>query len=123
MILQRNIVASAIGQAYGNAETEAGDLHISYLPLSHIYQQFVEIMCMLVGVGLGYFSGDMLRLIEDIQVLKPHVGPHSASKKTLTDSACAVDHGRCSSCLEPILSGHQGEWTGNFLLTLRRTDR
>ncbi|KAF6763801.1 long-chain-fatty-acid-CoA ligase [Ephemerocybe angulata] len=39
---------------------------LSYLPLAHIYE---------VLDGLGYFTGDPLRLLEDAQILKPHFFP------------------------------------------------
>lgn len=73
MITQKNITVSAIGQAHGYGDARPGDRHISYLPLSHIFQQFVEILCMMLGVGIGYFGGDMLGLLDDIQTLKPTV--------------------------------------------------
>jgi len=72
IISHRNIVVSAIAQLYGNAATQEGEVTLSYLPLSHIYEQFVDILCITSGVGIGYACGDMTRLIEDIQLLKPH---------------------------------------------------
>jgi hypothetical protein len=67
------MTSACCAQLVGNASTEAGDVALSYLPLSHIYEQFVEVMLMMSGVGIGYACGDMTRLIEDIQILKPHV--------------------------------------------------
>ncbi|KAK9900334.1 acetyl-CoA synthetase-like protein [Cystobasidium minutum MCA 4210] len=71
-ISHRNIVSASIGQLHGQAETEAGDVALSYLPLSHIYEQFVEVLLIMSGMGIGYSCGDITRLIEDIQILKPH---------------------------------------------------
>ncbi|KAG8840962.1 hypothetical protein FRB91_005492, partial [Serendipita sp. 411] len=48
---------------------------ISYLPLSHIYERINELSTMLLGAGIGFFTGDPLRLIEDAQVLKPRFFP------------------------------------------------
>jgi len=72
LITHRNMTSACCAQLVGNASTEAGDVALSYLPLSHIYEQFVEVMLMMSGVGIGYACGDMTRLIEDIQILKPH---------------------------------------------------
>jgi long-chain acyl-CoA synthetase len=44
---------------------------ISYLPLAHIFGRVSELQSMGIGGCIGYFSGDPLRLIEDVQILKP----------------------------------------------------
>ena len=49
LITHGNMTSAVIGQAHGHANTEAGDVTLSYLPLSHIYEQFVEIICLLCG--------------------------------------------------------------------------
>lgn len=48
---------------------------LSYLPLSHIYERINELSTFLLGAGIGFFTGDPLRLIEDAQVLKPRFFP------------------------------------------------
>jgi long-chain acyl-CoA synthetase len=48
---------------------------ISYLPLAHIYERVNELMTLYRGCAIGYFTGDPLRLLEDIQVLKPTFFP------------------------------------------------
>lgn len=50
-----------------------GDSTLTYLPLAHIYQRQVELIVTLLGVRIGYFSGDLLRLPEDLQLFKPTV--------------------------------------------------
>lgn len=72
LITHRNLISASIAQLVGNATTEAGDVSLSYLPLSHIFEQFVEVVLLLNGVGIGFACGDMTRLIEDIQLLRPH---------------------------------------------------
>lgn len=48
---------------------------ISYLPLSHIYERINELLVLYGGCAIGYFTGDPLRLLEDIQILKPSIFP------------------------------------------------
>jgi long-chain acyl-CoA synthetase len=48
---------------------------ISYLPLAHIYERVLECLITRLGGAIGYFSGDVLRLMEDAQVLKPEIFP------------------------------------------------
>ncbi|KYF49550.1 AMP-binding enzyme domain-containing protein [Toxoplasma gondii ARI] len=50
-----------------------GDVTLSYLPQSHVYQRGVEIILTHLGVGIGYYSGDITRIVEDIQRLRPTV--------------------------------------------------
>lgn len=48
-------------------------VHLSYLPLAHCYEKtFVSLMCY-YGSQVGFHSGDVLRLAEDAQVLKPTI--------------------------------------------------
>lgn len=59
-----------------NTEPDVEDeTMISYLPLAHIYERMLETFCLREGAAIGYFSGDVLRLIEDVQILKPTVFP------------------------------------------------
>ena len=47
-----------------------------FLPhVAHIYERVCELFVMAVGGRIGYFTGDPLRLIEDVQVLKPYFFP------------------------------------------------
>lgn len=50
-----------------------GDVTLSYLPLAHIYQRGVELVVTVLGVTVAYYSGNMLNLQEDLQLLKPTV--------------------------------------------------
>ncbi len=49
------------------------DVVISYLPLAHAYEQSTLIKSIAVGFSIGYYSGDALKLLEDIGVLKPTI--------------------------------------------------
>lgn len=49
------------------------DSTLSYLPQSHVYQRGVEIILTYLGVKIGYYSGEITRLVEDIQHLRPTV--------------------------------------------------
>lgn len=49
------------------------DSTLSYLPLAHIYQRGVELVVTFLGLRVGYFSGDLLTLQEDLQLFKPSV--------------------------------------------------
>ncbi|KAI0670490.1 acetyl-CoA synthetase-like protein [Trametes maxima] len=48
---------------------------MSFLPLAHIYERVMELICVAVGGQIGYTTGDPLLLLEDLAVLKPHFMP------------------------------------------------
>jgi long-chain acyl-CoA synthetase len=47
------------------------DSVISYLPYGHTFEQCIFIFSFLKGFRTGYYSGDPLKLMEDVQCLKP----------------------------------------------------
>lgn len=49
------------------------DSHISYLPLGHAYEQSVFQKSIAHAFAYGFFSGDPLKLFEDLAVLKPTI--------------------------------------------------
>ena len=47
------------------------DVHISYLPLAHMFERIVMCFVLLNGAQIGFYSGDTAKLLEDIAVLRP----------------------------------------------------
>lgn len=45
----------------------------SYLPLAHIYGRMTEHCALWAGVRIGYFHGNILELVNDLQLLRPTV--------------------------------------------------
>jgi long-chain acyl-CoA synthetase len=68
-----NLVSGAIAFVKGLSLDDG--IVISYLPLAHIYERINELMVLYGGAAIGYFTGDPLRLLEDIQILKPSYFP------------------------------------------------
>ena len=46
-------------------------VYFSYLPLAHIMERVAVFQLLACGYGIGYFNGDIMKLTEDIIVLKP----------------------------------------------------
>ncbi|KAM7541672.1 hypothetical protein Aperf_G00000006882 [Anoplocephala perfoliata] len=74
MIRNRNLltVLAASKAILGQFVTK-DDVILSFLPLAHIYEQFVEIYLMYEGGRIGYFSGNISKLKDDMQSLHPTV--------------------------------------------------
>ena len=47
------------------------DVHLSYLPYGHTFEQCCFLLCLLSGMQIGYYSGDPLKLLDDLKVLRP----------------------------------------------------
>lgn len=48
---------------------------ISYLPLAHSFEQVLFVTCLVCGTKIGFFGGDVLKLTDDCQALKPTLFP------------------------------------------------
>jgi long-chain acyl-CoA synthetase len=72
MLTHKNFVAVMSAMAIVT-EISTADVHVSYLPLAHMYERAVLETVMCCGGQVGFFSGDILKLLDDIAVLKPTV--------------------------------------------------
>jgi long-chain acyl-CoA synthetase len=70
LITHANAVAG-LSAARSNGQISAGDIHISYLPLAHIYGRMADQAALAEGARIGYFKGDIATLIEDMKLLRP----------------------------------------------------
>jgi long-chain acyl-CoA synthetase len=70
LITHANGVAG-ISAARTNETISAGDVHLSYLPLAHIYGRMADQTALATGASIGYFHGDITALIEDMKILRP----------------------------------------------------
>ncbi|KAM0269050.1 hypothetical protein ACHAQH_009839 [Verticillium albo-atrum] len=47
------------------------DIHLSYLPLAHIYGRMIDAIALAEGASIGFFRGDVLGLVDDMKILQP----------------------------------------------------
>ncbi|XP_052805892.1 long-chain-fatty-acid--CoA ligase 5-like isoform X2 [Mya arenaria] len=47
------------------------DVHLSYLPLAHNFERASQQLLYLYGARIGFFSGDIKLLLDDLQTLRP----------------------------------------------------
>ncbi|PSC67138.1 long-chain acyl-synthetase 7, partial [Micractinium conductrix] len=79
VITHANIVANAAGagmllsQGPQGPLFAHGDRHICYLPLAHIYERFNFTLATHYGCAAGFYRGNVLELLEDIQELRPTI--------------------------------------------------
>uniref|UniRef100_A0A7N6AAM8 Long-chain-fatty-acid--CoA ligase n=1 Tax=Anabas testudineus TaxID=64144 RepID=A0A7N6AAM8_ANATE len=51
------------------------DIHISYLPLAHMFERVVQGVVLTQGARIGYFQGDIRQLMDDLKTLQPTIFP------------------------------------------------
>lgn len=59
----------------GSEPFSSDDCYISYLPMAHSFEQCIFGISCMFGVRVGFFSGNVLKLTEDMQILKPSFFP------------------------------------------------
>lgn len=73
MISHRNILSAVSNHEHSDIKYLSTDTHLSYLPLPHIFERFVNVSCWLNCTRIAFYSGDILRLKEDLVAAKPTV--------------------------------------------------
>ena len=66
-----NCVASCSCAMSSNMYQTPYDVMLSYLPLAHIYGRLAENAALWGGAAIGYFHGDILKLVDDLKELRP----------------------------------------------------
>lgn len=74
-VLQHKAVPASALASGGPGGSRPGDVVFSCLPLAHCYQRSIDNAGFFAGHAVGYFHGDMLSLVEDMQLLKPTIFP------------------------------------------------
>ncbi|KAM5342933.1 hypothetical protein ACJ41O_013899 [Fusarium nematophilum] len=70
LITHKNAVA-AISGGRTNGNCGPKDIHLSYLPLAHIYGRLIDQIALSEGAAVGFFRGDILGLVDDMKILQP----------------------------------------------------
>jgi long-chain acyl-CoA synthetase len=71
MLSHENLMSVIAGAQSSSLNLKANDVHLSYLPLPHILERLVVCALIYYGAAIGFYSGDVLKMKEDLLVLKP----------------------------------------------------
>ena len=74
MLSHGNLAADIAGVA-GLIQVNPNDIHISYLPMAHIYERVMILSIIYHGASAGFYGGDVFKLTEDLAVLRPTIFP------------------------------------------------
>ncbi|TEA16594.1 Long chain acyl-CoA synthetase 7 [Colletotrichum sidae] len=71
VVLTHGNAVSALSAARSAGTVTSKDVHISYLPLAHIYGRMVDQTALAEGASIGFFRGDIVGLVDDMKILEP----------------------------------------------------
>lgn len=72
VLSHKNLIANLAGQSL-RMTFYPSDIYISYLPLAHIFERATQIILAYYGVGVGFYQGDSLKLMDDMASLRPTI--------------------------------------------------
>ena len=78
MLTQQNVVAdaSAILRMLPEKLTLCeDDVHLSFLPLAHIFEQLIACGMLALGASIAFYRGEVLKLLEDVAEARPTIFP------------------------------------------------
>lgn len=71
MLTHRNFISGQVSAQFLGYNFTENDVYLSYVPLSHVYEQICHTSALMFGFRIGYSSNNMNNLVKDIQFLKP----------------------------------------------------
>lgn len=72
VVLTHANAVAGITASRSNNLVHPNDVHLSYLPLAHIYGRMTDQTVIAEGGCIGYFHGDIMGLVEDLKILRPN---------------------------------------------------
>ncbi|XP_044536736.1 long-chain-fatty-acid--CoA ligase 1 isoform X2 [Gracilinanus agilis] len=78
LITHQNVVSDCSGFVKATEKAlqlNSSDSHISYLPLSHMFEQLMLCVMLCHGAKIGFFQGDIRLLMDDLKTLQPTIFP------------------------------------------------
>jgi long-chain acyl-CoA synthetase len=58
MITHKNLVVMLKSTSLTDFKLTSTDVHLSYLPLAHLYERIMASLCILNGAKMGFYRGD-----------------------------------------------------------------
>ena len=67
--------SQAVNTRFAEEKITSKDCYISYLPAAHSFEQCLFGVAIFTGEKVGFYGGDVLKLVEDMDILKPSCFP------------------------------------------------
>ena len=73
LVTHKNTCSTLGGVKKYNVDFFEDDVHLSFLPMAHVFERLFYLCIVNAGGRIGYFQGDIKKLKDDIQELKPTI--------------------------------------------------
>ena len=73
VVLSHANMVAAVNAAVVEFHFDPTDRYPSYLPLAHVMERIISMVMMSMGVAIGFFAGNVMKLKDDLVALKPTV--------------------------------------------------
>jgi len=73
MLTHGNLLSVMAAVKASDIKLHESDVHLSYLPLAHIFEKVIFLNLAYVGAKIGFSCGDTLKLKDDMAILKPTI--------------------------------------------------
>jgi long-chain acyl-CoA synthetase len=73
MLSHANLVSLLAASINSGIELTKKDVHLSYLPLAHIFERINCVNALLNGASIGFYQGDVLKIADDLAALRPTI--------------------------------------------------
>lgn len=71
LVTHQNLVSGYTASSQVGLLLGPGDSYLSYLPQPHIYERVCQVGVLGSGAAIGFYQGDPLKIVEDLQALRP----------------------------------------------------
>jgi len=75
LLTHMNFLSSFSGINSLGVSLSSDDIGISYLPMAHVMELAFHTNLLFAGAAVGFYGGNILKLVEDITILKPTCVP------------------------------------------------
>ena len=72
-MLSHKNMASTIQACYVLLNVTNKDVHLSYLPMAHVFERIVSMTLLSMGCLVGIFAGNIRKIKEDLEIFKPTI--------------------------------------------------
>ena len=73
VVMTHRGISTAIASFGRVVSLQSSDVHVSYLPLVHIMEHIAVLQCLFSGASVGFWSGHIQTLWDDLKVLRPTI--------------------------------------------------
>uniref|UniRef100_A0A915JU63 long-chain-fatty-acid--CoA ligase n=1 Tax=Romanomermis culicivorax TaxID=13658 RepID=A0A915JU63_ROMCU len=104
MLSHSNYVANFSVLKFQNAlRFTTGDVLLSFLPAAHCFERFMEESMLMCGGAIGFYSGNVLLLGDDLFHLRPTKMPGVPSlfNRVYNNTMCKINESKVAKCLLP----------------------